>query len=113
MTRTKLQNPYSNVEYIGTTTKGSSNTKVKADAKSSVCDVGDHVQSLPEPKPESKPESRAESVTSPHSVQLELGNEPCEVTSPSSSRPASRMAGTQSPLGSRPPTNISEVLSTT
>lgn len=107
MTRTKLQNPYSNIEYISQS--GKNKASIGEELPSSYDNnniMVASVQPTPEPElPELKPESRVESVLSQHSEQLNI---PCEASTNSAGSPSSqRMASSQSPLDSRPPTNIS------
>lgn len=115
MTRTKLQNHYSNIQYIGTKDKAKvpneekvtvgGVTPVRSDGCESKVGEADEplVHSL---KPESKLESKAESIRpeSAASIQLESRNENIElqVTCPSP-QPEACMA----PLGSQLPTIVS------
>lgn len=95
MTKTKLHNPRSNIQYCNTEQKSTGYDAASDPTNESA------TQHLLEPKPE---------VVSPHSPEAEAGN----INQSPTSRPESRMGapGTQSPLGSRPPTDISGTSST-
>ena len=99
MTKTRLYNPHSNIQYCNTTKPKQKTTGYGI--------AGDPTnENLLEPKPEvvsSSPEAEAGNIN----------HESCSIKNPTS-RPESRMrgSGTQSPLGSRPPTDISGTSST-
>lgn len=92
MTRTKLHNHLSNIQYINkpltTNTKDSGG---EAKEKSEIAVLASRQES-----------NRSESVVSPRSVQLEEAKDDNSIKSLSPSRPESRMGlpGTQSPLRS-------------